>query len=318
MIPDFHCIEKITSKVIPLFSLNYCCAFNYFRSKWYEIKEHDIEQIHVPLVRFNNIKDLRRIPNWGPKDSNYFWFRLPHNIQYFEAIQIKLFCSFTFTSYPFDSHYCDMTFGSSSNIDISVFYPQPNIFVDSGSMIQSKLPFHIHLETIAPFTQIILGSRYPNTGIRIHLARDDLGLLYGGFFGPTGLFSIMSLTSFTINPDAVPGRLGVLVTLSLIVSNVYNSIKAPPSRGFSYIEVWMIGIQIPILTAIIEYGIILCMKKYQQKQKDKIKRFDQVLDVDKLAIEMDKWTFLASLTFMLIFGPVYFFLAIRELERGLK
>ena len=37
--------------------------------------------------------------------------------------------------------------------------------------------------------------------------------------------------------------MGLLVTLHLISSNVYNSLNAPQKRGFSYIEVWMIGAQ---------------------------------------------------------------------------
>ena len=60
----------------------------------------------------------------------------------------------------------------------------------------------------------------------------------------------------------MPGRLGLLVTLALITSNVYNSVNAPPKRGFSYIEVWMVGVQVPILVGILEYGIILALKKY--------------------------------------------------------
>ena len=59
----------------------------------------------------------------------------------------------------------------------------------------------------------------------------------------------------------VPGRMGMLVTLYLISANGYNSLDAPASRGFSYIEIWMIGSQFPILLALIEYGIILYLKK---------------------------------------------------------
>ena len=43
----------------------------------------------------------------------------------------------------------------------------------------------------------------------------------------------------------------MLVMLYLISANVYNSISAPPGRGFSYIELWMVGMQIPILVALI-------------------------------------------------------------------
>ena len=62
------------------------------------------------------------------------------------------------------------------------------------------------------------------------------------------------------------------MTLDLIATNVYNYVKAPANRGFSYIEIWMIGVQIPILVAIFEYAIILAMKKYQSSITEDQKR----------------------------------------------
>ena len=64
----------------------------------------------------------------------------------------------------------------------------------------------------------------------------------------------------------VPGRLGLLITLDLIATNTYNSVKAPSGRGFSYIEIWLIGIQIPILLAIFEYGILLTIKRLSKQE----------------------------------------------------
>ena len=61
----------------------------------------------------------------------------------------------------------------------------------------------------------------------------------------------------------VPGRLGLLVTLYLIMTNVYVSIEGPKDRGFSYIEIWFVGMQTPILIAIMEYAILLAMMKYR-------------------------------------------------------
>ena len=43
----------------------------------------------------------------------------------------------------------------------------------------------------------------------------------------------------------------MIVTLYLISANVYNSVEGPKSRGFSYIEFWMIGTQAPILLALV-------------------------------------------------------------------
>ena len=56
--------------------------------------------------------------------------------------------------------------------------------------------------------------------------------------------------------------MGLLVTLFLISSNVYGSLKAPQTRGFSYLEVWMVGVNGINLLAIIEYGIVLAWNKY--------------------------------------------------------
>ena len=44
---------------------------------------------------------------------------------------------------------------------------------------------------------------YPVTVIRIKLKRNQLGILIGGFYVPTAIFSVLSMISFFINPDVV-------------------------------------------------------------------------------------------------------------------
>lgn len=56
------------------------------------------------------------------------------------------------------------------------------------------------------------------------------------------------------------------MTLHLISANVYNSVDALKVRGFSYIEIWIFGSQFPILLALVEYGVILCLKKIEKKE----------------------------------------------------
>ena len=59
--------------------------------------------------------------------------------------------------------------------------------------------------------------------------------------------------------------MGMILTLYLISANVYNSVEAPSGRGFSPIEMWMLGTQIPILLALFEYGFVLYLKKIDMK-----------------------------------------------------
>ena len=120
------------------------------------------------------------------------------------------------------------------------------------------------------------------------------------------------------------------------MTNVYNSVKAPAQRGFSYIEIWMIGVQIPILVGILEYAILLTLKKYhngkeksnqimvfsdKEKQapvslyhpKDNLlmeKTMNNVGNWDIIERTMDKWTFVGTLAFILTYNIIYWFLAL--------
>ena len=58
--------------------------------------------------------------------------------------------------------------------------------------------------------------------------------------------------------------MGLTVTLFLISFNVYNSVEAPPNRGLSYVDIWMLGMCFPILMAIVEYSIILGRQKLKR------------------------------------------------------
>jgi hypothetical protein len=94
-------------------------------------------------------------------------------------------------------------------------------------------------------------------------------------------------------------------------------VKAPTGRGFSYIEIWLLGVQIPILLAIVEYGILLTIKRISKKEAKETKvheiqsgketqiRSQKLQDSDQISKTMDKWTFISSLSFIIIFNIVY-------------
>ena len=104
----------------------------------------------------------------------------------------------------------------------------------------------------------------------------------------------------------MPGRLGLLVTLHLIAANIYISVEGPRQRGFSYIEIWMVGMQVPILMAVIEYGIILAMKKQDTKRLNlrKISITSQIAMYDFEKI-VDKWICYGSFAYIIIFNCAY-------------
>ena len=64
----------------------------------------------------------------------------------------------------------------------------------------------------------------------------------------------------------------MIVTLYLISAIVYNAVDAPRARGFSNIEVWMLGAQFPILLALSEYGFVLYLKRHANKVQNQVKK----------------------------------------------
>ena len=100
----------------------------------------------------------------------------------------------------------------------------------------------------------------------------------------------------------------MIVTLYLISANVYNAVDAPHGRGFSNIEVWMIGAQIPILLALWEYGFILYLKKHANKAQNQVQAMtaeDQAVKLDDRIKQMDSVTMTISFLFFVTFALVY-------------
>ena len=87
--------------------------------------------------------------------------------------------------------------------------------------------------------------------------------------------------------------------------------EGPKSRGYSYIEVWFIGMQIPILVGILEYALLLTKKKYFLSQKSNLFKVTSERDQNEKSElyetekRIDKWTFLGCSVFVLIFIIIY-------------
>ena len=136
------------------------------------------------------------------------------------------------------------------------------------------------------------------------------------YFAPCMLMVITSWISFTINYDAVPGRLGLLLTLLLMMINLNNTVSStiPKSRKCSPITIWIVGSITFVSFALLEYSIILYMAKFSEAKKlKKIQPCMKVVEAEdnftKLAVFMDRVA-LAIFPFAYFIFVIVFFLAI--------
>ena len=92
--------------------------------------------------------------------------------------------------------------------------------------------------------------------------------------------------------------MGLLITTCLIKINAYNAIDAPTNRQFSNVELWFGGNLIIVIVAILEYGLILFLKKFTPAD-------GKLLNFDKMSKTMDLVTFFLCCVFMICFNFYY-------------
>ena len=90
------------------------------------------------------------------------------------------------------------------------------------------------------------------------------------------------------------------------MTGIYNSVQAPSSGEFSYIEIWYIGIQIPIVFALLEYGIMLAALKYTGTETEsKLPSHHEGMTVIRVCKVIDLISFFLSFAFITIFNWTY-------------
>ena len=243
---------------------------NISNNNWHQITNWEYQNVWNPDLQFHHVWRVETLPKYGSDETFTFKFNSSTNTMTYEQSMVVTFsCDFAFESYPFDESNCNFTFGCVSVPNGKFNFAPIKVLKENGKtpeltgtlqIANDHLDFDIKMEAIGEFGEQTLRYEMAFTGVTLILKRNVIPI--GKFFVPTGCFAILSMISFFINPDVVPGRMGLLLTLFLISSNVYNSLKAPQKRGFSYAEVWIFGVYFPIILAVLEYGAILAWKKY--------------------------------------------------------
>ena len=172
------------------------------------------ESLFFPKLSFNNAKSIEKQKSYGARSAEYFFMitNYHHDFEYFESVKLTSYCQFEFSSFPFDAHNCEILVGSGVNYIGTQKIKKPTVihkkFASNKNSIPIKsknVPFEMKAESITPFPHLNNGNgyNYSYTGVRISMKRNTLGLLLGRFYGPTAVFSALSLLSYNINMDMV-------------------------------------------------------------------------------------------------------------------
>ncbi|CAB4066050.1 unnamed protein product [Lepeophtheirus salmonis] len=111
---------------------------------------------------------------------------------------------------------------------------------------------------------------YSQTGFKIKLNRRRTPVLLQTYL-PSGLFVVVSWISFIVPPEVVPGRMALLVTLFLVLVNIFNSVtaNAPKSEGLTAVETWVVMCILHVFAVLAEYACILKIIQSERTQSTK-------------------------------------------------
>ena len=281
---------------------------------YFRIMGDDLDGLWIPELVFRNaIKvDILKERIGFKKEESYL------NQQ--QILILKITCNFDFSSFPFDQQSCQLPFFNyQGNVDVVILKtPIINVYADDDQNEASvviietgALPFTSVAKSIESSTFLRRSNNISQAGIEFRFCRDSQTFkqLFGTFYLPSTLFAIISMSSFFIKPEVVPGRMGMIVTLFLILINTYKSVSAPQARGFSFIEIWYIGIQIPIVFAFLEYAIILASTRKYGLERE-LKLGNQLIRVQEILSMVDQVSFLISVFYFIIFNLVYWYFSL--------
>ena len=114
---------------------------------------------------------------------------------------------------------------------------------------------------------------YMFSGIEMKLSRHILKYLVI-YYLPSGLFVVVSWVGFLIPPEVVPGRMAMLITLFLVLTNIFNTVttNSPNVEGMTAIAAWMLVCIFFVFGALVGYAYLLWTKKKSCLKRKKIKK----------------------------------------------
>ena len=191
-----------------------------------------------------------------------------------QTVKVEVNCpDMSFEDFPFDEQTCNFTLRdlrlqeetTNENEKISKTNELSHFTWDTPQMIEgNNLTSSEYEITLTRASNS--GWDNSRSGFQVKLKRKASVHIYT-YFVPCGLMVIVSWVSFAVSVDAVPGRLGLLLTLLLMTINLNNSASSsiPKSNSICPLIGWILTSMTFILIALLEYFVILLLMKFGNK-----------------------------------------------------
>ena len=187
-------------------------------SKWFQVDESTAKDIWAPDINFLNLIEETPIVLAGKSRNKYEWWIIKSDtevqMKLYQFFKVTFTCDFHFEYFPFDSHFCQLNYGPKMNTNSTILMLPIRILREDTkatllkeeeyvTILNNHLPYDFSLTTGKNFAKYNYEYYSPYSSLIIKAERTKLGSLMGGFYGPTTLFSMLSMISYLINVEVV-------------------------------------------------------------------------------------------------------------------
>ena len=216
-----------------------------------------LDYFWIPDPEIHWIKSYRTHPILRPSAS----LRISSKglFRYLTRVNVVISCQMNFENYPFDSQRCHFTTSS-------FYYTEETVGCASNISFNHKhqrnLQYMLNVSAFKPEHNKLIehnGLIFATCGFRIDLKRKIQKIIFQMFI-PSTLLLIISWVSFIVDPKIVPGRMGLIVTIFLVLVNIFIGVQreAPRSSGLHAADVFLVVCLGEVFAAFLEYALVLC------------------------------------------------------------
>jgi len=191
---------------------------------------------------------------------------------YTVSTEVVIDCPMKFSGYPLDHQSCKFLVGSYIHDNTQITFTGRFRHDIENQRAQQYMINCTQLEEND--TIIFWANRtYSQTGFQVDMVRRRTPVLLQVYL-PSGLFVVVSWISFIVPPEVVPGRMALLVTLFLVLVNIFNSVtaNAPKAEGLTAVETWVVSCIIHVFGVLAEYALILKIIQTEKRRDAKARR----------------------------------------------
>ena len=158
--------------------------------------------------------------------------------------------------------------------------------------------------------------RFDTCGFNILINRMRTQIVFQVYL-TSAMFVIVSWVSFIIRPEVVPGRIGLLVTIFLVLVNIFNGVKtdAPVSHSLNAVDLYLVVCIGHVFLVLAEYAIVLFLEakkspcdrsqKFTAPKQDQLKRFRGCSKESRINNGLDRLSLIIFPFCFMLFNFIY-------------